>query len=630
MPVPSNFNRRVPHVAAGSPVSASNTGQATRVLEQRTNYLRDLLESIEAGRLLTLLNQTIDIDVQEGHAVYWDVESQSFKQALAAVENDDETHTLQATASADCLGICVMKSGPTTGTIGNLGTIYLSSDAIANMIDGEPGTGRYYLSASNAGKLVRQRPAVTVAVVNVLGPANACESGSWVYINPQMRDFIEDHVHYQIKLVNDVAGTHSPPDSGDTHVITSPNAALAGWLPAGHASFNGAAPTGAKFGYNLAAHEELDQVWPPIPLTAAILEIHQRDLDDAPTYISGLRRVPADYYKIDANGIWWMTDCYNHVPWDTRLDTSGSLSLSMLDCPPDTETQVILSFLKMTFATDKTVVTSLQPAADQPLTFTNCSGIPATTGDLLASLDIATAVNPTVIRGGVVLKTVTDPSLSFRKGWVAEALYAGSEEVVLSGSHQELLDPDEVESSENPMLHQGIIRIDVQPDTGNRELSPQIIRLGDAVEREYKKITYIGFQYNRKSAIRMRFNVPPSGLPDNPKMVIRALMFGLASGPWSAMTLTYYRITRPVSGSPVSLTEGDTSLTFDVVTPTDNYDGSGGNLPADRAIEIQSSQFTVQPGDTIFVSLTREAAATPLYTNEIGVIRVGGVIVPGA
>jgi len=631
MTVPSNFSRRVPHVLPGSPVTASNTGQATRVLEQRTNYLRDLIESIEAGRLLAQLNQPVDIDVQEGHAVYWDADNRKFMPALAAVENDALMHTLQASPSADCLGICVSKTGPTTGTIANLGTVYVDSATLANMIDGTPATGRYYLSAQNAGKLVRQRPPVTVAVVNVLGPANSCESGAWVYINPQMRDFLEDHIHYQIELVSAPAGEHTPPIVGHDHVITSPDADLRGWLPADHASFGGHAPTDAKFGYNLAAHTELSQIWPPIPITAAILEMRQRNVETSPLQFDGFQRVPEMYCKIDSHGIWWMTDCYNQVPWDTLLDTGEvpSSSISLNTCPMDPPTQLILSFLKMTFATDKTVVTSLQPAASQPLVFANADGEAATTGDLFASLDISTAVNPVPVRGGSVLKTVSDPSLSFTKGWVAEALYAGSEEVILTGSHQELLDPEAVQSNINPMLHQGIVRIDVQPDTGNRELSPQIIRLGDAVEREYIGITYIGFQAGRNSTIRMRFNVPPSGLPDNPKMLIRALMFGRAIGPWSAMTLSYYRVPRPVAGTPVNLTDGDTALTFDVVTPTDNYNGSGGNLPADNAIEIESNEFTVAPGDTIFVMLARASNASPLYASEIGAIRIGGIIVPG-
>lgn len=631
MPTPSNFSSRVPHVTPGSPLTASNTSQATRALEQRTNYLKTLLENNEAGQLLSQTNQPLDPEVEVGDAVFWDAAEKRFSRALAAVGVDDTTGTLQPLASADCLGICIAKTGPVAGTIGNLGTVYLPPDVVASMLDGSPGTGRYYLSASSPGKLVQQRPPVTVAVAHVLGPADGCEDGSWVYINPQMRDFLEDHIHYQIELVSDVAGVHVPPSVGELHEIASPDAELPGWLPADHESFAGNAPAGAKFGYNMAAHPALSQLWPPIPLSAAILEIKQHNMTAPDEYIAGLQRVPSEYYQLDATGIWWMTDCFNQVPWDTLLDTNdtNSSSLSMEDCPPDLPTQVILSFLKMTFATDKSVVTSLQPAANQPLAFRNCSGVAATTGDLYASLTVETSIADEQLRGGQVLKTVTDPSLAFRRGWVAEALWAGSEEVILSGSHQELLDPDAAESAENPMLHQGIIRVDVQPDTGNREISPQIIKLADAIEREYKGVTYLGFPPSRTSSIRMRFNVPPSGLPDSPKMEIRVVMLGRTIGPWCAMTLSYYRITRPVAGAPVALGTGDTALTFDVVTPTDNYNGVGGNLPADNVIEVTSSQFTVQPGDTVFVELARSSSASPLYVGEIGAIRIGGIIVPG-
>lgn len=636
-----NFSSRVSHVQPNSPVSAGNTSKSTRELEQRTNYLREIIEAIEAGRLLVRRDQALNPDVVEGDAVYWDATEKRFDRALAAVVNDPVTSVFVPTETSDCLGICVLKENTTSGLIATVGMVKLAQSTLESMIDGDVETGRYYLSAASPGKLVKQRPPVTVAVAYVLGPADDCETESWVFINPQMRDFLEDHIHYQFDLVAEPAGTHTPPLSGENHEITSPDDELRGWLPADHSSFDGAAPAGAKFGYNIAAHTELSRVWPPLPESAAILEMFKPLLSGAEEKFEGLERVTEDYVKIDKHGIWWMSSCYNQVPWETTLDTTTSLSSSLSSasasasssaaeqCPVAPPVRLILSFLKMTFATDKTVVTSLQPDEGEPLEYVNCEGKVANTGDLFSRLKIAALLDPELVRGGKVFKEIVDSKLLFKRGWVAEALIAGSEEVVLSGTHQELLDPSAAQSENNPLIHQGIVTVNVQLDPIERELNPQIVKLGDALEREYKGVTYLGFPNGRDSGIRMRYNVPPSGLPTTPKLKIRALIFGRTVGPFSELTMGYYRIVRPTDGSPHVIASGDTAVTFDVVTPSDDYDGLGTDLPADNVIEVESDVFTVAAGDTVFVELNRASDATPLFQADIGIIRIGGVIVPG-
>ena len=727
------FENSVKHVQPGSAVNASNTSRPTRDLEARTNYLKEILDSIEAGRLLTRREQTFHPDVLEGEAVFWDDEAKQFDRALAAVENDPETSTFVAKKSADCLGICLFKDSPTGGTVGTVGMAKIPASILANMVIGSPTPGRYYLSGASAGKLVSQRPPVTVAVVYILGPADDCETDSWVFILPQMRDFLEDHIHYQFDLVAAPAGDHVPPAEGEAHVITNADDTQQGWLPADDASFGGFAPTGAKFGYNIAAHGALNRVWPPLPAEASILEMLRNsiytdvkgaqldftlDFPNVPSnsvqdlvvafpgaetadavgvnaeggpdgdgilqawvssagnvtvrfvnptggainpasklyhiqlmkhiepgegeqlVFSGLERVSKELVIIDKNGIWWMSECYNQVPWPTDYDTtptssslssesSASSEAAVDECPVDTPTQLILSFLKMTFATDKTVVTSLQPAEGEPIRYVNCDGKPASTGDLHSLLDIEALLDPNLLRGGLVFKEIINSQLLFGRGGDAEALIAGSDEVVLSGTHQELLDPTAAAGPANPLIHQGLVTVNVQLDPLEREINPQVVKLGDALEREHKQVTYLGFPNGRDSGIRMRYNVPPSGLPIDPKLKIRAILFGRAEGPFSEMTMSYYRIVRPVAGTPTPIVEGDTAITFDVVTPSDDIDGGGTDLPADEAIEVESAEFTVAAGDTVYVTLERASDATPLFQADIGVIRIGGVIVPG-
>jgi len=642
MPQGRNFSSRVNHVQPGSPVSASNTSHATRDLEKRTNYLNEIIAAIEAGQLIAMENQAVSSDVTEGAAVYWDAENKRYALALAAAVNDPDLHVYTQADSAKCLGMCATKTNSTTGTIVLMGALRVTPTVVTQLIGDDATPGQYYLSAIEPGKVVLQKPPVSVSVIYLLGPTDACEEDSWIIVNPQPRDFLEDHIHYQIDLTPLPAGTHTPPLSGEPHEITDADEELPGWLPAAHSSFNSTAPVGAKFGYNIAAHASLSRVWPPLPITAAILEMFQPDLDGAPEKFEGLERVPSDTVQFTEHGIWWMTTCYNQVPWPTTYDSTSSISSSASSvsassssaaaeaCPNESGMKVLLSFLKMTFATDKTVVTSLQPAAGSPLLYLNSDGTVAATGDLYADLDVTALVNTTPVRGIQALKEIADSSLTFNKGYITEGLVAGSDNVVLSGSFQELLDPDAAASGENPMLHQGIVTVDVQLDPTERELNPQVVKLGDALERTHKNTTYLGFPSSRDSAIRMRYNVPSSGLPTTPKLKIRALMFGRQVGPWAAMTMSYYRIIRPTDGAPFSLVAGDTSITFDVVAPSDDYDGGGTDLPADDVIEIESSEFTVAAGDTVFVTLARADDALPTFTADIGLIRIGGIIVAGA
>jgi len=173
-----NFNSQVSHVQPGSAVSASNTSKATRQLEQRTNYLREIIEAVEAGRLLVRRDQALHTDVVAGDAVFWDSEEKHFDRALAAVENNETTGTFVPTASSDCLGICMLKESATSGIIATVGMVKLPAAVLSAMTGGDTAPGRYYLSAASPGKLVRQRPPVTVAVAYVLGPADDCETDS--------------------------------------------------------------------------------------------------------------------------------------------------------------------------------------------------------------------------------------------------------------------------------------------------------------------------------------------------------------------------------------------------------------------------------------------------------------------
>lgn len=704
----------IEHVQPLEAVSASVAARPTTQLEANLRLLREVVELANIGRGLIDAAASLKSDVVVGDIVYWNGSNDQYEKALAATENDPISNSLVATASSDAIGMVLSKTNATLGCIAIGGMHDLSDEALTNAFGSTtPETGRYYLSAVTAGAVTLQRPPVSVAVAVV------CSSGQ-ILIDPQMRDFLEDHIHQQFELTAKPAGDHSPPAVGGRHAITSPDSARKGWLPALDASFGGKAPEGAAFGYNLAAEPQLSQVWPPIPVSNALLEVQHSSafsevkalradatlnfpsvavdgseeltvtvpgarsgdpvsltplggpaldgviqawvtaddtvtvrytnptaapinpdeqlyhiqvmpnpdgVDSVSLSFNGLERVPSEFVVFDANGIWWMTNCYNEVPWPTNFDNTGSSSSSSIssmsvssssssaglaECPVPQPMRLILSFVKMTFATDKTVVTSLQPAVGSPIVFLNCDGEPATTGDLKAGLDLTLSEDPDEVLGGNVVKSI-DNSLVVGKGFVIEGLLAGSSKVSLTGTRTRLSDPADPTS---PLLYQGVVTVDVVVTPTETELDAQLTRLADARERFlFDGIPSIGFPISSASAIRMKFKIPPVGLPASPKLKIRVVLFGRTTGTLPTLIMSQRVIARP---SPTAiLTTTDTPMTFAAAV----------SVTADLAIEVDSSQFDIVAGDTVYVNLSRGAADG--YAAEVGIIRVGGIIVPG-
>ena len=73
----------------GEQVRALVTNRQPNQLVQRTQYLKDLLDSITAGKAIYIRDANLDPSVMVGHAVFWDVGSLSYKKALAGAIFDD-------------------------------------------------------------------------------------------------------------------------------------------------------------------------------------------------------------------------------------------------------------------------------------------------------------------------------------------------------------------------------------------------------------------------------------------------------------------------------------------------------------------------------------------------------------
>lgn len=604
-----SWNPRITRIRNGDAVNAGNTNRAARQLEARTDYLKERVDGMENAEAIAAWHAPISPDVLENQPVFWNSETKRFELAIAGAELDDATQQYLPTDEADCLGVLLTKVTADSGHVALQGIIPLN--AVENAIDGEVLPGRYYLSATEAGKLVRQRPAQATYVLTVLGEKDSCEDRIYAYVSPHLRDTGNDHVHYRFSLACVPAGVVEPPAEGEVHVITDPDETVQGWLPAEHDVFDGKAPMGAAFGYNLAAHPAIDRLWPPLPIAAVAM------LWDKGESHSGATEVPLGangLVIVDVNGIWWMSNCYGDVPWPTLYDSDSDYSdvSESLECPRTEHMRLELLFERTTYGADKTVVTSLAPAEDSPLSFKNCDGEEATTGDLLADINIALLVADETVAGGQVLKTLVGP-YKFGRGWVAEGLKAGSTQVTLQSTHSYLATEDD----ETSRVHQGVVTVDI--NTGiDRELSPQLQRLGDAVERPYRNVMYIGLPEGRDSSIVARFDIPATGIPTNPVVTVKLLLLGTLAGDLPALPLGYKVVAEPTDDEPASeIPASETAVTVDTEL----------TVEANKVYKTLSDSFSVVAGDTLLVSLSR--ASDSGYLGEVGLVRIVAVLSAG-
>ncbi len=582
--------QNVQHIQDGEAVAAAVAGRPDRALESRSNYLRDRLDAAESGEGVVAHGVVLAPVVQAGQAVAFDPLNNRFDRALAEVVTDPETGSFVASWRADCLGVVLVKTSATSGDV------LLGGRAVANLTNaGVTLPGRYYLSSLEPGKLTSQAPAASVPVLYF--------DGTYAYLTGSSRSFLEAHVHHKFSLYCRPAGTTLAPAPGARHVITVPNPSLPGWLPADHASFNGTAPTGAAWGYNLAAHPQLQRAWPPVPVSSSVLVWDRLELGgDVIPYglASGICQVNRD-------GIWWMSDCNGEVPWPADYDSSNPPPLpgpytDPPTCPPTGTMQLHLWFAEMLLATDKTVVTSLAAQAGSPLRVLNCDGQTGSTGALTLDLDLAFLTDSINIDGARVFKDLA--GTTFKRGYVVEALTAGA---------NVQLTPTVTGTGGKS---QGTVRIDVATDLSGRAIAPEIVRVSNARERFFKEVPYLGFPPGIGSWILLKYRIPSAGLPANPAVILRPWLFCQSAGTLPATT-TAYRLLPAPGVNLVDLPTADTA----VVCNTNVAIGAA------QYREVASATIPVTAGSILLVLFTR--AGGDGFAGELGLLSCDASLVAG-
>lgn len=247
-------------ISNGDPVDSS-INNIFRQVAGNVDYIKARLEAALLGAATIASEVTVESSVKVGQPVYYDAANQRFAQALASAYVDNETEELVTADSTQVWGICYVKHNSTSADI------VLSGYVSVDMTEAITGTeaGLYYLSGTTAGKLVKQKPPVTVTVLYWDGVSK-------VYVNPTFDDAFLKHQHYKFSLQPVPAGQVVVPPEGATHSIIAENTDIEGWLRADSPAFSSTAPAGAKFGYNIAK-SALNNLWPPLPVNSCSISI---------------------------------------------------------------------------------------------------------------------------------------------------------------------------------------------------------------------------------------------------------------------------------------------------------------------------------------------------------------------
>ena len=596
----SSWTNKVEHVKDGESVESRIDSRPTRALENQSRYLKDRIDGIESKESLVIFEAAIEPDATLGMAVYWNGERARFERSIAEFKFNRDNGVLETSPLSDVLGIVGYKHSSTIADVILFGKYSVN---IANVIDdGLPVTaGRYFLSGKTKGKLSRKPAIADVAVLH-------SDGNGTVYVQPQLRDGPFNHVHYEFELSLDPAGESPTPSPGGTHTIINADDNLRGWLPASHSVFKGLAPTGAAFGYNLKEHPALYNVFPPMPTESASLTLFKSEDDgngvELPLGVTGL-------VAVDINGIWWMSDCYEDVPWANYLGSSSMSQGSAAECPRDKARKLLLRFAKSSYSLERTVVTSLDPVEGSGLTIIGCyDNKPANTGPLKIGLDLGLAISDNNTYGSLVFKEVENSS--FKRGRIIEGIVAADNSVTLSATHTRLLDPEDENSD---TVYQGIVTISTNLESTQRFLQPQVVRLSDTKERYYQDVMYLAFPPSQNSSLRLKVLVPHADtLSATPTLKLRLRILGRTTGTLPALTASYRVVPKPTGSGAEALPTTDTNLTLSVSS----------SITADEYISRDSGPVSVSGEDVVFFTISR--ATGDGYAGEVGLIEVVGVL----
>lgn len=595
----------------GTPVDAPTTNVPIQDLTQRTQHLKDAINAALLGQAIVERDAPLSDTTTVGMPVYKDSDG-TWKPAKAEIDDENVLGNLTLKRSSYVQGIIAEKSSNTLGIVVLLGKVPI---ALGSVIEGEVATGQYYLSATTPGKITLQRPPIGLAVLYY-----AAELGE-AFVNPAPKDVLQDHIHFRVSLYAHPAGIPKCISSG-THEISCPDSNSTGWLPASHAIFNGNAPAGAAFGYNLLMHPELAAVWPPLPHTMVDIFV-----DGVLVHVAD---APGDGVDVvaDKNGLWWMSAAYGEAPWqDPWVECAlGGNCLAIIGTDDDydgyydtgVEKRIELYFIRMSVLTDQTAVTSLN--ADAPFEFVDAFGNEKSAGNLKLTLN------------GDILETANDElsSVNSVRRISGRTAYVGPNVTRIRPGNS-LIQVSSANGNITDGFYGDVVLTGLDAaSAGGFECDISTIALNGAVEDAYLGVPMLSFPKSILSTLNFKVAVPTGYISTSGYIQLILWLYAVNSGDMPELGISYRRIAVPGSGEISSLPA------FEIAVPGGNGPNSGyrwinnsasPTVTSGGVVKLTLNSILVGAGELIQFTIKRDARASggtllDTYASVLGLLRI--------
>ena len=549
----------------GEAVDSTVTNRPIGDLAERTEYLKAMFSTAGVGTGSFDYDAPCTPDVFEGAAVYWNGATQQYDLGLAALSYNSAGNYGSYTDSSYIVGICIAKLSNQRGVIAMNGRV--DEVDFSTSTGGVIEPGPYYLSMTAAGHMTLDKPAVGVLVM--FGMTSSGPTSGSAMVMATFKNLVEDHIHYAVDLAT----------------ATGVASTVQGWVAAADPIFNGLAPVGAVYGYNISQDTKVDDLFPFVPSESTYY-----DLD-------GL----GSQGKIftDNNGIWWM---------DAGTDPSDS-------------TLINTYFIKMTTKTSNTTVTSLTPGDDQPIRFVDCYGNDATTGDLRALLDLVFNLGVDDTVGWKVFKELTGTN-QFQRGPVVESVTSNSLDISFVQGGDE---GDEDQGEDTASGKAGQLIIDYTPAELGRENPSTIVALYNAREESYEtgteEIPYLALPEVEFSRISYRFDIPSVGLTSPTYTLtfwswVMATIGALPGGTDLPALAIQYKVISKADGTVRPTLSSGFSAPQPLV-----YAPNGSGMVANQYVYGSVTGIVVEPGDQVYVIVSRNSTGNDGYGGDVGLLR---------
>ena len=367
----------------------------------------------------------------------------------------------------------------------------------------------------------------------------------------------------------------------------------AGWLPATSSVFNNSIiPSGAVYGYNVAADPVLQQLFPEEVVTAYLITKDGIGIDEQTVVIN-------------SSGIWWK-DNLTQWPWHTVGDFSilPEVQVTLSDWLPSELPQLIMpEELNLVYAKLVTggikMVTSLESDDQSIIQVTDPAGNPASTGPLVIKAGIGLIESTNTLPGFVVVKELS--GLSVKRGRVVERLFAGA---------NVLLDSTAING-------QGEVTVSIVGLDGKLEGQPDILAVDDIlVERDpILNIFYSCFPPGKSSSILGKIDIP-GYLVGSYRLVLVPTFIALHPAP-SALQLPTLNVSFVQTNNPT------TAFNLSACNTTE---GAGSITPSPSATRVARDCVvaeypgpTVIPKAVVFFKLSRSSDS---YLSNLGLLSI--------